>query len=117
MNLNARILVAAFAGMLFHVTPAGAQEHARSYAVLSLIGNAIHVDTVRASVGVRALGAAQHLGVVDVEAEPLQLAGAGRALRQGAAAGRPHADAEKVDLINCLLRDVVQAAMAPLLGK
>ncbi|MQA42016.1 hypothetical protein [Rugamonas aquatica] len=61
MNLNARILVAAFAGMLFHFAPARAQADARSYAVLSLIGNAIHVDTVRTSVGVRAPGETHHV--------------------------------------------------------
>ncbi|MES2164134.1 MAG: hypothetical protein V4476_23500 [Pseudomonadota bacterium] len=59
--MNVKILVAAFAGMLFSFSQARAQAELRSYAVLSLIGNAIHIDTVRAAVGTRAPGQSHHV--------------------------------------------------------
>lgn len=61
--MNVKILAAAFAGMLFAFSPAQAQAQAdvRSYAVLSLIGNAVHVDTVRAAVGTRSPGESHHV--------------------------------------------------------
>lgn len=62
MKLTPTLLAAVLAGMLFQPSPpANAQVGARSYAVLSLVGNAIHIDTVRAAVGTRAPAESHHL--------------------------------------------------------
>lgn len=62
MKFELRRMVVAFAALLFSVAPAvHAETAARSYAVMSLVGNTISVHTVRPEVGSRTDGNSKHV--------------------------------------------------------
>lgn len=62
MQFSSRMLIAAVAAMLFSACPAShARTAPRSYAVMSLIGNAISVHTIRPEVGSRTNADSKHV--------------------------------------------------------
>jgi hypothetical protein len=90
MELNIRILAAALTGLLLNIsTVANAQTEARSYAVMSLIGDVIHVDTVRSAVGTRAPGESHHvLDIPDTVFDNAALVAANASIKQAQPAAK-----------------------------
>ena len=84
MKRQSRLLAAAFAVLLFSLSAkAGADTPARSYAVMSLVGNTLQIYTVRPQVGTRVAGESRHeLAIADPVFDKAALVAADAAIKR-----------------------------------